>query len=44
MLERRLIRLRRHVKALGGRLDLTADFVDQTVRLPVSDIATNPAA
>lgn len=27
----------RYVKALGGRLDLVADFGDRTVRLPVSD-------
>ena len=34
----------RYVEALGGRLDLVADFGDRTVRLPVSDAATNPAA
>jgi ribosome-binding protein aMBF1 (putative translation factor) len=34
----------RYVEALGGRLDLVADFGDRTVRLPVSDTATNPAA
>jgi ribosome-binding protein aMBF1 (putative translation factor) len=27
----------RYVEALGGRLDLAADFGDRTVRLPVSD-------
>ncbi len=27
----------RYVEALGGRLDLVADFGDRTVRLPVSD-------
>ena len=27
-------------EALGGRLDLVADFGDRTVRLPVSDTAT----
>jgi DNA-binding XRE family transcriptional regulator len=32
----------RYVEALGGRLDLVADFGDRTVRLPVSDTA--PAA
>jgi hypothetical protein len=32
----------RCVEALGGRLDLVADFGDRTVRLPVSDTATNP--
>jgi ribosome-binding protein aMBF1 (putative translation factor) len=32
----------RYVEALGGRLDLVADFGDRTVRLPVSD--TNPTA
>jgi DNA-binding XRE family transcriptional regulator len=30
----------RYVGALGGRLDLVADFGDRTVRLPVSDTAT----
>ena len=30
----------RYVEALGGRLDLVADFGDRTVRLPVSDAAT----
>ena len=30
----------RYVEALGGRLDLVADFGDRTVRLPVSDTAT----
>ncbi|MGO9144195.1 MAG: hypothetical protein ACLP70_22550 [Streptosporangiaceae bacterium] len=33
----------RYVQALGGRLDLVADGY-RTVRLPVSDTATNPAA
>jgi transcriptional regulator with XRE-family HTH domain len=27
----------RYVEALGGRLDLCADFGDRTIRLPVSD-------
>jgi hypothetical protein len=27
----------RYVEALGGRLDLVADFGDRTVRLPASD-------
>ena len=27
----------RYVEALGGRLDLVADFGDRTVRLPISD-------
>jgi hypothetical protein len=30
----------RNVKALGGRLDLVADFGDRTVRLPVTDTPT----
>jgi hypothetical protein len=30
----------RYVEALGGRLDLVADFRDRTVRLPVSDTTT----
>ena len=30
----------RYVEALGGRLDLVADFGDRTIRLPVSDTAT----
>jgi hypothetical protein len=30
----------RYVEALGGRLDLVADFGDRTVRLPVSDTAS----
>jgi hypothetical protein len=30
----------RYVEALGGRLNLGADFGDRTVRLPVSDTAT----
>jgi hypothetical protein len=29
----------RYVEALGGRLNLVADFGDRTVRLPVSDTA-----
>lgn len=29
----------RYVEALGGRLDLVADFGDRTVRFPVSDTA-----
>jgi ribosome-binding protein aMBF1 (putative translation factor) len=29
----------RYVEALGGRLDLVADFGDRTVRLPVGDTA-----
>ncbi len=33
----------RYVEALGGRLDLVADFGDRTIRLPVSDTATNAA-
>lgn len=34
----------RYVEALGGRLDLVADFGDRTVRLPVSDTASSTAA
>lgn len=34
----------RYVEALGGRLDLVADFGDRTVRLPVSDTGTTAAA
>lgn len=34
--------LARYVEALGGRLDLVADFGDRTVRLPVT--ATETAA
>jgi ribosome-binding protein aMBF1 (putative translation factor) len=34
----------RYVEALGGRLDLVADFGDRTVRLPVSDTAAITAA
>jgi DNA-binding XRE family transcriptional regulator len=34
----------RYVEALGGRLDLVADFGDRTVRLPVSDAADTTAA
>jgi transcriptional regulator with XRE-family HTH domain len=30
----------RYVEALGGRLDLVADFGDRTIRLPVSDTPT----
>jgi hypothetical protein len=30
----------RYVEALGGRLDLVADFGDRTVRLPVTNTAT----
>jgi hypothetical protein len=30
----------RYVEALGGRLDLAADFGDRTVRLPVTDPPT----
>jgi hypothetical protein len=30
----------RYVEALGGRLDLVADFGDRTIRLPVRDTAT----
>jgi ribosome-binding protein aMBF1 (putative translation factor) len=34
----------RYVEALGGRLDLVADFGDRTVRLPVSDTTPSAAA
>ena len=34
----------RYVEALGGRLDLVADFGDRTVRLPVSNTADGTAA
>lgn len=34
----------RYVEALGGRLDLVADFGDRTVRLPVSDTIASTAA
>jgi ribosome-binding protein aMBF1 (putative translation factor) len=34
----------RYVEALGGRLDLVADFGDRTVRLPVSDTTVTSAA
>jgi ribosome-binding protein aMBF1 (putative translation factor) len=34
----------RYVEALGGRLDLVADFGDRTVRLPVSGTADTTAA
>ena len=30
----------RYVEALGGRLDLVADFGDRTIRLPVTDTPT----
>jgi ribosome-binding protein aMBF1 (putative translation factor) len=33
----------RYVEALGGRLDLVADFGDRTVRLPVSGTAPTAA-
>ena len=33
----------RYVEALGGRLDLVADFGDRTVRLPVSDTTATGA-
>lgn len=34
----------RYVEALGGRLDLVADFGNRTVRLPVSATANTTAA
>ncbi|MBA9003289.1 helix-turn-helix domain-containing protein [Thermomonospora cellulosilytica] len=34
----------RYVEALGGRLELVADFGDRTMRLPVSDQAEDSAA
>lgn len=34
----------RYVEALGGHLDLVADFGDHTMRLPVSDRSTHTAA
>ncbi len=34
----------RYVEALGGRLELVADFGDRTVRLPVSHAASTAAA
>ncbi|WP_106399848.1 helix-turn-helix domain-containing protein [Actinocorallia populi] len=34
----------RYVEALGGHLDLVADFGDHTMRLPVSDRSTGTAA
>jgi transcriptional regulator with XRE-family HTH domain len=34
----------RYVEALGGRLDLVADFGDRSVRLPVTDTAATIAA
>lgn len=34
----------RYVEALGGRLELVADFGERRVRLPVSDSATETAA
>ncbi len=33
----------RYVEALGGRLDLVADFGDRTIRLPVTDTSTAAA-
>ena len=33
----------RYVEALGGRLDLVADFGDRTVRVPVSDTTSTAA-
>jgi hypothetical protein len=33
----------RYVEALGGRLDLVADFGDRTVRLPVSGTTATAA-
>lgn len=33
----------RYVEALGGRLDLVADFGDRTVRLPVTSTDANAA-
>jgi len=33
----------RYVEALGGRLDLVADFGDRTVRLPVSNTSATAA-
>jgi len=33
----------RYVEALGGHLDLVADFGDHTMRLPVTDRLTNAA-
>ncbi|WP_149262631.1 helix-turn-helix transcriptional regulator [Actinomadura sp. K4S16] len=33
----------RYVEALGGHLDLVADFGDHTMRLPVTDRPTNAA-
>ena len=33
----------RYVEALGGRLDLVADFGDRTVRLPVSNTSSTAA-
>ena len=33
----------RYVEALGGRLDLVADFGDRTIRLPVTDTAATVA-
>ena len=41
--DRLLSTLRRYVEALGGRLDLVADFGDRTVRLPVSDTTATAA-
>ncbi|HET9896814.1 MAG TPA: helix-turn-helix transcriptional regulator [Streptosporangiaceae bacterium] len=33
----------RYVEALGGRLDLVADFGDRTIRLPVTETTTAAA-
>jgi hypothetical protein len=33
----------RYIEALGGRLDLVADFGDKTIRLPVTGTATAAA-
>ena len=40
----RSLRLASVREALGGRLDLVADFGDRTVRLPVSNTAAGTAA
>ena len=37
------VSIARYVEALGGRLDLVADFGDRTVRLPVSDTTATAA-
>jgi hypothetical protein len=34
----------RYVEAVGGHLDLVADFGDHTMRLPVSDRSADNAA